>query len=288
AVASGGPVVEILDQKARMTSPPGAPALPAGDGHVELRGVSFAYPDGSRALADIDLDVAAGRTIAIVGPTGSGQTTLVALLPRLYDPTEGTVAIDGADLREVDVTSLREEVGLVSDDPFLFSDTIRENIAYARPDASDEEVIAAATRAGIHDFINGLPEGYATLVGERGLTLSGGQRQRVAIARALIKDPRILVLDDATSSVDATTEAEIKRALRELMRGRTTFVIGHRLSTVALADEIVVLEEGRIAARGSHEELFESSPLYREIAEKGMPDQVFLTRKPAEREVAGL
>ena len=148
--------------------------------------------------------------------------------------------------------------------------------------------LEAATRAGIHDFINGLPEGYATLVGERGLTLSGGQRQRVAIARALIKDPRILVLDDATSSVDATTEAEIKRALRELMRGRTTFVIGHRLSTVALADEIVVLEEGRIAARGSHEELRESSPLYREIAEKGMPDQVFLTRKPAEREVAGL
>jgi len=234
---------------------------------------------------------APGRPVGnllFLGPTGSGKTTLVALLPRLYDPTEGRVQIDGADLREVDVTALREEVGLVSDDPFLFSDTIRENIAYARPDASDEEVIAAATRAGIHDFINGLPEGYATLVGERGLTLSGGQRQRVAIARALIKDPRILVLDDATSSVDATTEAEIKRALRELMRGRTTFVIGHRLSTVALADEIVVLEEGRIAARGSHEELRESSPLYREIAEKGMPDQVFLTRKPAEREVAGL
>src|SRR5205823_3109753 len=145
-------------------SPPGAPPLPAGDGHVELRGVSFAYETGESVLRDIDLDVAAGRTMAIVGPTGSGKTTLVALLPRLYDPTEGTVAIDGADLREVDVTSLREEVGLVSDDPFLFSDTIRENIAYARPDASDEEVIAAATRAGIHDFITGLPDGYETLV----------------------------------------------------------------------------------------------------------------------------
>src|SRR5437763_4682017 len=288
AVASGARVFEILDRGPRMTSPPDAPPLPAGDGRVELRGVSFAYETGDRVLNDIDLDVKAGRTIAIVGPTGSGKTTLVALLPRLYDPTEGSVSIDGADLREVDVTSLREEVGLVSDDPFLFSDTIRGNIAYARPDASDEEVVAAATRAGIHDFITGLPDGYETLVGERGLTLSGGQRQRVAIARALIKDPRVLVLDDATSSVDATTEAEIKRALRELMRGRTTFVIGHRLSTVALADEIVVLEEGRIAARGSHQELLERSPLYREIAEKGMPDQVFLTRKPVEREVAGL
>jgi ATP-binding cassette subfamily B protein len=250
--------------------------------------VSFAYATGETVLHDVDLDVEAGRTIAIVGPTGSGKTSLVALLPRLYDPTAGSVSIDGADLRTVDLIALREEVGLVSDDPFLFSDTIRENIAYARPDASDEEVVAAATRAGIHEFIAGLPDGYATLVGERGMTLSGGQRQRVAIARALIKDPRVLVLDDATSSVDATTEAEIKRALRELMRDRTTFVIGHRLSTVALADEIVVLEEGRIAARGPHDELLETSPLYREIAEKGMPDQVFLTRKPEEREVAGL
>jgi ABC-type multidrug transport system fused ATPase/permease subunit len=288
AVASGARVFEILDRSPRMTSPADAPPLPAGDGRVELRGVSFAYETGEQVLRDLDLDVEAGRTIAIVGPTGSGKTSLVALLPRLYDPTEGSVSIDGADLRAVELTSLREEVGLVSDDPFLFSDTIRENIAYARPDATDEEVVAAATRAGIHDFIAGLPHGYETLVGERGVTLSGGQRQRVAIARALIKDPRVLILDDATSSVDATTEAEIKRALRELMRNRTTFVIGHRLSTVALADEIVVLEDGRIAARGSHDELIESSPLYREIAEKGMPDQVFLTRKPAEREVAGL
>jgi ABC-type multidrug transport system fused ATPase/permease subunit len=288
AVASGARVFEILDRSPRMTSPPGAPPLPAGDGRVELRGVSFTYETGEPVLRELDLDVEAGRTIAIVGPTGSGKTSLVALLPRLYDPTVGSVSIDGADLRTVEITSLREEVGLVSDDPFLFSDTIRENIAYARPDATDEEVVAAAARAGIHDFIAGLPHGYETFVGERGVTLSGGQRQRVAIARALIKDPRVLILDDATSSVDATTEAEIKRALRELMRNRTTFVIGHRLSTVALADEIVVLEDGRIAARGSHDELIESSPLYREIAEKGMPDQVFLTRKPAEREVAGL
>ncbi|MBV9213540.1 MAG: ABC transporter ATP-binding protein [Actinobacteria bacterium] len=288
AVASGARVFEILDRAPRMTVPEGAPPLPAGDGRVELRGVSFTYPDGSRALQEIDLAVPAGRTLAIVGPTGSGKTTLVSLLPRLYDPTAGQVLIDGADLRTIDVTSLRREVGLVPDEAFLFSASIRENIAYARPDAPDEAVAAAATRAGIHDFVAGLPEGYATQVGERGLTLSGGQRQRVAIARALLKDPRVLILDDATSSVDASTEAEIKSALRELMRGRTTFIIGHRLSTIALADEIVVLEEGRIAARGTHEELIEASDLYREIAEKGMPDRVFLTRKPLEPEVAGL
>ena len=288
AVASGARVFEILDRQPRMTSPPGAPPLPAGEGRVEFRRVSFHYPDGSPALADVDLDVPAGRTVAIVGATGSGKTTLVALLPRLYDPTDGEVVIDGANVREIDLVSLRREIGLVPDEAFLFSASIRENIEYARPDAPDAEVEAAARRAGIHDFVAGLPEGYGTQVGERGLTLSGGQRQRVAIARALLKDPRILILDDATSSVDATTEAEIKAALRELMLGRTTFIIGHRLSTIALADEIVVLEEGRIAARGTHDELLEASDLYREIAEKGMPDQVFLTRKPVEREVAGL
>ncbi|HEX8646764.1 MAG TPA: ABC transporter ATP-binding protein [Thermoleophilaceae bacterium] len=290
AVASGARVFELLDREPRMTSPPGAEPLPAGDGRVELRGVSFAYGDGQPVLRDVDLEVPPGRTVAIVGPTGSGKTTLVALIPRLYDPDSGTVTVDGADLRDVDLESLRSEVGLVSDDPFLFSATIRENIAYARPDASDEEVEQAARRAGIHDFVAGLPDGYGTRVGERGMTLSGGQRQRVAIARAIIKDPRILILDDATSSVDATTEAAIKSALRELMRDRTTFVIAHRLSTIALADEIVVLEDGAVAARGTHEELVESSPLYAEIAERGLPDRVFLTRKPAEaeQELAGL
>jgi ATP-binding cassette subfamily B protein len=232
--------------------------------------------------------VEAGRTVAIVGATGSGKTTLVSLLPRLYDVTSGRVLIDGADVREVELGSLRREVGLVSDEPFLFSATIRENIAYARADASLDEVEEAARQAGIGDFIAGLPDGYDTIVGERGLTLSGGQRQRVAIARALVKDPRILILDDATSSVDATTEAQIKGALRGLMRERTTFIIGHRLSTIALADEIVVLEDGEVAAQGTHDELLERSDLYREIAEKGLPDQVFLTRKPEEREVAGL
>jgi ATP-binding cassette subfamily B protein len=239
-------------------------------------------------LSGLDLDVPAGRTIALVGGTGSGKSTLVSLLPRLYDPSSGSVWIDGADVSQVRLESLRSQVGLVSDDPFLFSDTIRNNIAYAREDASQEVVEDAARRADIHDFIVSMPDGYDTLVGERGVTLSGGQRQRVAIARALVMDPRVLILDDATSSVDATTEAAINHALRELMEGRTTFIIGHRLSTIALADEIVVLEDGRIAARGTHDELVEASELYREIAEKGAPDRRFLTRETREREAAGL
>jgi ATP-binding cassette subfamily B protein len=290
AVASGARVFEVLDREPRLESPPGAQALPPGEGRVEIRGVTFAYPDsaGEPVLRDIDLDVEPGSTMALVGGTGSGKTTLVALLPRLYDPTEGSVSIDGADVRSVDLRSLRLEIALVSDDPFLFSASVRENIAYARPSASDDEVREAARRAGIAGFVESLPEGYETLVGERGLTLSGGQRQRIAIARAIVRNPRILILDDATSSVDATTEREIQDALREVMRDRTTFVIGHRLSTIALADEVAVLERGEIVARGTHEELLEQSELYREIADKGLPERVFLTRKPVEQEVAGL
>ena len=210
------------------------------------------------------------------------------LIPRLYDVDEGAVLVDGADVRSVDPASLRREVAVVSDDAFLFSATLRDNIAYARPEASAEEVAAASERAGLTEVLEDLPEGLDTLVGERGHTLSGGQRQRVAIARALLAQPRILILDDATSSVDATTESRIKAALAEVMEGRTTFVIAHRLSTIALADDVVVLEEGRVAARGSHAQLLDDSPLYREIAEKGLPDQVFLTRDDPEREVAGL
>jgi ATP-binding cassette subfamily B protein len=287
AVASGARVFEVLDRRPRMTSPPDARPLPEGGGRVVIEGVRFAYEDGAPPVLDgVDLDVAAGRTVAIVGATGSGKTTLVMLLPRLYDPQEGSVTIDGIDLREVDLESLRAQVGFVSDDPFLFSDTVRNNIAYARPGASQEEIEDAARRADIHDFIADLPDGYDTLVGERGLTVSGGQRQRLAIARALVADPRILILDDATSSVDASTEAQIKAALRELMHGRTTFIIGHRLSTISLADEIVVLENGRVTARGTHDELVEESPLYREIAEGGLPEHNFLRQDRVE--AAGL
>jgi ATP-binding cassette subfamily B protein len=289
ATAAGARLFQILDREPRIVSPAGAPPLPAGNGHVELRGATLEYEGAGRpALRDVSLDVPAGTTVALVGATGSGKTTLVQLIPRLYDVTAGAVLVDGADVREVDVAALRAAIAIVDDNPFLFSATVAENIAYARADATREEVELAARRAQAHDFIARLPDGYDTRVGERGLTLSGGQRQRVAIARAFLADPRILILDDATSSVDASTEQEIKAALREVMAGRTTFVIAHRLSTISLADEIVVLEDGALLAHGAHDELLEASELYREIVEKGLPDQVFLTQNPRERKVAGL
>ncbi|HEY2770115.1 MAG TPA: ABC transporter ATP-binding protein [Solirubrobacteraceae bacterium] len=289
ATASGARIFQILDREPRMTTPPGAPPLPEGRGRVTLESVDLTFDGNTRpALTGIDLDIAPGTTVALVGAMGSGKTALVSLLPRLYDVTGGSVLIDGADVRSVDLGSLRHEIAIVNDDPFLFSASVHDNIAYARPDATRDEVEQAARAAQADGFIQRLPQGYDTLVGERGLTLSGGQRQRVSIARALLAQPRILILDDATSSVDASTEQEIKAALREVMEGRTTFVIAHRLSTIALAEEIVVLEDGRVAARGNHNELVERSDLYREIVEKGMPDQVFMTRKPLEAEVAGL
>jgi ABC-type multidrug transport system fused ATPase/permease subunit len=284
AVASGNRLFEILDREPRIVSPPDAPALPQGPGRVELRGVSLAYNGGAPALEDVELAVGAGRTVALVGPTGSGKTSLVALLARLYDPSRGAVLIDGADLRSVDVRSLRSQVAFVADDSFLFSATVAENIAYARPDASREQIELAARRAQAHTFIERFPDGYETLVGERGLTLSGGQRQRVAIARALLADPRILILDDATSSVDAQTEAAIKRGLGEAMAGRTTFIVAHRMSTISLADEVVVMDGGRIVDRGTHDELTERCPLYAEIAEHGLADSVFLQRDLERRE----
>jgi ATP-binding cassette subfamily B protein len=287
AVASGARVFQLLDRPPRLTAPEGAPPLPEGHGAIEMRDVTVAYDGSQPVLSDVTLSVAAGETVALVGPTGSGKTTLAALIPRLYDPVEGSVLIDGADVRTVDPESLRHQVALVSDDAFLFSASLRENIAYARPGASDEEVQRAASMAGLDEVVEALPDGFDTLVGERGLTLSGGQRQRVAIARALIQDPRILILDDATSSLDATTEARVKQALREVMKGRTTVIIGHRLSTIALADRIAVLDAGRLVAIGTHDELIERSELYREIAEKGLPERVFLTRE-LEREAAGL
>jgi ABC-type multidrug transport system fused ATPase/permease subunit len=284
AVASGNRMFEILDREPAIQSPPDAPALPAGGGSIELRDVTLRYGAGSPSLSDVDLEVEAGTTVALVGPSGSGKTSLVGLVARLYDPSEGAVLVDGADVRSVDLGSLRSQIAFVGDDSFLFTATVAENIAYAQQDARMEEIEAAARRAQADGFIRELPDGYETRVGERGLTLSGGQRQRVAIARALLADPRVLILDDATSSVDATTEAAIKAGLREAMAGRTTFIIAHRLSTVSLADEIVVLDAGTIVDRGSHEELMEGCGFYREIAEHGLADSVFLQRDLEERE----
>ena len=256
---------------------------PTGRGRVSLRDVSLTFDGATQpALRDVDLEIEPGRTVALVGAMGSGKTALVSLLPRLYEVSSGSVQIDGADVRSVDLHSLRQSIAVVTDDPFLFSATIHDNIAYARAEATREEVERAAEVAQAAGFIEALPNGYDTLVGERGLTLSGGQRQRIAIARAVLADPRVLVLDDATSSVDASTEQEIKQALGEVMADRTTFVVAHRLSTIALADEIVVLEHGRVAAHGTHDDLLEESDLYREIVEKGMPDQVFMTRNAPE------
>jgi ATP-binding cassette subfamily B protein len=280
ATASGARIFQVLDRAPSITAPVDAPALPTGRGRVSLEHVWLTFDGASRpALRDVDLEFEAGSTVALVGAMGSGKTALTSLLPRLYEASSGVVRIDGADVRSVDLVSLRRAIAVVTDDPFLFSATVHDNIAYGRPSASREEIVRAAVVAQADGFISDLPRGYETLVGERGLTLSGGQRQRIAIARAVLADPRILILDDATSSVDASTEQEIKLALHSVMEGRTTFVIAHRLSTIALADEIVVLEDGSVAARGTHEELLEISPLYREIVEKGMPDQVFMTRK---------
>jgi ATP-binding cassette subfamily B protein len=289
ATASGARLFELLDRAPAIAAPADPRPLPEGSGRVQLRGASLRYEGAATdAVHDVTMTVQPGSTVALVGATGSGKTSLVGLVSRLYDATAGAVLVDGVDVRELDPRELRGAIAVVTDDPFLFSTSVHENIAYAREGATREEVVAAARRAQAHDFVSALPDGYDTRVGERGLTLSGGQRQRIAIARALLAEPRVLVLDDATSSVDASTEQQIKMALREAMAGRTTFVIAHRLSTIALADDIAVLERGELVARGSHDELLEHDGLYREIVAKGLPDQVFLTRKPAEREVAGL
>jgi len=289
ATASGERIFQVMDEPEEIADRPDAVELPEGGGRLRFEGgVGFEYMDGRPVLQDIELEVAPGKTIALIGHTGSGKTTLTSLVPRFYDVTSGRVTLDGADVRDVKLTSLRHAIGVISQDPFLFSATVRENIMFGAPDLDEAEVKRIARLAQAHEFVERLPDGYDTIIGERGITLSGGQRQRLAIARALAVDPRVLILDDATASVDASTEARIRVGLREAMRNRTTLIIAHRLSTIALADEIVVLEDGELIAHGTHDELLELSDLYREIVEKGLPDQVFLTRKPVEREVAGL
>ena len=274
ATAAGERIFEVLDEPEEIRDRPGALELPPGPGTVRFEGVTFGYDPARPVLEDIDLEVAPGRTIALIGRTGSGKTTLASLVPRFYDPTAGTVVIDGLDVRDVQRRSLRRAIGVISQDPFLFSASVRDNIAFGMPDAPHDAVEAAARAAEADEFIQELPQGYDTVIGERGITLSGGQRQRLAIARALLIDPRILILDDATASVDATTEAKIRVGLRAVMRDRTTILIAHRLSTIALADEIAVLDEGRIVARGTQSELLEESALFREIHEHGLLQQV--------------
>jgi ABC-type multidrug transport system fused ATPase/permease subunit len=275
ATASGERIFQVMDEPEEIADRPNAIDLPEGPGHVRLESVGFEYLDGHPVLRDVDLDVEAGRTIALIGHTGSGKTTLTSLVPRFYDVTSGRITLDGADVRDVKLASLRHAIGVISQDPFLFSATVRENIAFGAPELDDAAVEGIARLAQAHEFVERLPQGYDTVIGERGITLSGGQRQRLAIARALAVDPRVLVLDDATASVDASTEARIRVGLREAMRNRTTLIIAHRLSTIALADEIVVLDEGRIAARGTHDQLLETSPVYRDIYEHGLLERQF-------------
>jgi ABC-type multidrug transport system fused ATPase/permease subunit len=239
--------------------------------------VTFGYDADRPVLRELELAVAPGTTIAVIGRTGSGKTTLASLIPRFYDPQDGRVVLDGVDVRELRLADLRGAIATVAEDTFLFSTTVAGNIAYGRPGATREDVIEAACKAQAHDFIEALPKGYDTIVGERGLTLSGGQRQRLSIARALLVDPRVLILDDATASVDASTEARIRRALETVMEGRTTIIVAHRLSTIALADEIVVLEDGRVAARGRHQDLVDTNPVYAEIWRHGLVERTFVS-----------
>ncbi|MEW6723722.1 MAG: ABC transporter ATP-binding protein [Bacillota bacterium] len=275
AATSGSRVFELLETEPEIKDSPDAVEMPPIAGRVVFENVSFAYPTDPEnlVLRDINLTAEPGQTIALLGATGSGKTSITNLVPRFYDPSAGRVTVDGIDIRTVTLNSLRRQIGIVLQETFLFSASIGENIAYGRAGATNEEIIAAAKAAHIHDFIMSLPKQYETVVGERGVGLSGGQKQRVAIARALLMDPRLLILDDSTSSVDTETEYQIQQALANLMRGRTTFVIAQRLSTIKNADQIVVLEDGEIVEQGTHAELLETGRIYRQIYEMQLRPQ---------------
>jgi ATP-binding cassette subfamily B protein len=285
ATASGERIFQILDEPEDVADSPSAVDLPPGDGAIRFEDVTFSYLPGRPVLENLDLALDAGTTVALIGHTGSGKTTLSSLVPRFYDVDSGRVLVDGVDVRDLKLASLRRAIGVIAQDPFLFSTTVRDNIAFGFPELTDDEVERVARLAQAHEFVERLPQGYDTVIGERGITLSGGQRQRIAIARALAVDPRILILDDATASVDATTESRIRAGLREVMSGRTTLIIAHRLSTIALADEIVVLDDGRIASRGTHEELLETSAVYREIHDHGLLERQFADAVEARADV---
>ena len=285
AAAGAQRVFEVLDTEPAIQSPANATRLESLRGEVEFRGVGLTYQDErTRSLKDIDLRGEPNQIVALIGPTGSGKTSLVNLIPRFYDVTDGSVLVDGVDVREMDLVTLRRQIGIVLQTSLLFSDTIKANIAYGRPDASMEEIVAAARAAQAHEFIEGFTNGYDTIVGERGVTLSGGQRQRVSIARALLMNPRILILDDSTSSVDTQTEKLIQSALDTLMEGRTTFVIAHRLSTVRRADMILVMDQSRIVERGTHQELLARGGLYREIHDLQLVDHARFAEEMEELE----
>ncbi|HXF60929.1 MAG TPA: ABC transporter ATP-binding protein, partial [Caldilineaceae bacterium] len=273
AIAAGERIFEILDARSEVQEAPDAIPLPPIRGHVRFENVSFSYLKRHSVLHDVSFEALPGQVVALLGATGSGKSSIINLIPRFYDPTAGRVTIDGYDIRKVQIHSLRGQIGIVLQETTLFAATIRENIAFGRPDASESEIEEAARAAQAHDFIVSFPDGYETPVGERGVTLSGGQKQRIAIARALLMDPRILILDDATASVDTETERLIQMALARLMQGRTSFVIAQRLSTVRMADLILVLERGRIAAQGNHQELLRRSPLYADIYNRQLRPQ---------------
>jgi len=273
AGASAARILEIIDLPGEVVDRPDAIELGRARGDIRFDHVSFGYRDGLNILADIDFHARPGERVALIGPTGSGKSTITNLIPRFYDVSSGRVLVDDQDVRDLQLRSLRRQIGIVMQEPFLYSQTVAENIAYGRPEASREEVEAAAHVAHAHDFILELQDGYETRVGERGVTLSGGQKQRIAIARALLADPRILILDDSTSSVDTETEHLIQSALAELMKGRTTFIIAQRLLTLKNADTILVLDQGRIAERGTHQSLLAEEGLYRQIYDLQLKDQ---------------